>query len=504
MRDTARFGHTRSTELKAVDDAFVQYEKLGTGSAREALRQALDRWKRTHGPGDAWTKSERNKLRAVDRLTLLVEGRNDDDGAFGAGRVPDFMHEELVNARLGVLYLFGRLSVSPNIFKLVLDGGLTIAGQALKVAGAPQARSIVNAAAKAGPLVGAGGGWVEGKLLARDTPPNQYLPPDVAPSQAANEKATTVYAEQILRDAQAAEALANRPRVQKVRDKVQEWFDLIVEKIKETVRKKFTTVEGIAGTLKQLVKGCVALFAARATPIVGGALDAVAGLGKTLDAAVTRFRTWREGRDVEVAQGHPSTVVQSITRGMTLSLFEGLWQTLKGAAAITVDAVGFAAGGLVNLLLSIGELLIKFVWRLVEAVRMRAFCDEAAEHWRNQHATDALHRRPFAFADWYRGYALNLPAIAVLTLNTGICGDKMRYLTMFAAGGLETISAQAFQHGARFLDNLKPWGAKYLDDTGFSFQSKGDVLVDQLVKSFATSHEKEQSAYDRIIAVVTA
>jgi hypothetical protein len=91
----------------------------------------------------------------------------------------------------------------------------------------------------------------------------------------------------------------------------------------------------------------------------------------------------------------------------------------------------------------------------------------------------------------------------VLTLNTGICGDKMRYLSMFSASG-QLISSDAFLHGARFLDNLKPWGAKYLDDAGFSIRSGGDVLVNQLVNTFAMSHERERTVFDKVIAVVTA
>ena len=97
-----------------------------------------------------------------------------------------------------------------------------------------------------------------------------------------------------------------------------------------------------------------------------------------------------------------------------------------------------------------------------------------------------------------------MPLIAVLTLNTGICGDKMRYLSMYKAGGVDQISTNEFQAGGRFLDNMKPWGAKYLGDAGFKIRSANDPLVDSLVNQFATSHSREQTIFDQVISIVTA
>lgn len=505
MKDTSRFGLTRSPELKAIDAAFLAFAKLGTPDAKQQLQKAFDAWKAKQGPGDAWRRSSRNSNRAADRLAALLSGEDETDGAFSLGRAPDFMHEELINARLGVLYLFSRVSVVPGIFKMLLEGGLDIAGQALEISNASEdTQSAFGKAQKAGSLVGKIGDKIEDKLVSQNKPKNVYLPQGTAPSLMANARATLVTAEQIQREAEAAEALARRPFVQKIRDKVQEWFDALVQKVLGILKKKFGTVEGIAGTIKTVVKGIVTLVAAKAAPFVGAGLEIASAIGKTVDASVTRFRAWKEGRDVEVADGHPATVVSSITRAMTLSLFDGLWQALKGAGALAMDIVGFGAGGLVNLIIAAGEMLIKFIWRLVETVRINSFCRQALGYWENSASLDALHRKPFEFSEWYRSYALSIPLIAVLTLNTGICGDKMRYLTMFKAGGVDQITAAEFQRGVMFLDNLKPWGAKYIGDTGFSIRTGGDVLVNQLVNTFAVSHEREKTVFNRVISVVTA
>jgi hypothetical protein len=503
MKDTARFGVSRSPELKALDDAFRAYEKLGTSVAKQQLDEAFAAWKRKEGPGEAWIKSARNNSKAVTKLAALLGGQGDDDTAFSLGRAPDFMHEELINARLGVLYLFSRVSVTPGVFKLLLEGGLDLAGESLEVGGASdQAKNIVGGLQKGSSVLGAAGNAIEKKFGPKTPPKNVYLPQGAKPSIEAGAHATLLTSEQIQRDADRAAQLASRPMVQKIKDKIKEWFDLLVEKVMSTLKEKFGTVEGIAGTVKQVVNGCVTLFAAKAAPFVGAGLEIVSAVGKTIDAAVTRFRAWKQGRDVDVAEGHPATIVASITRAMTLSLFEGLWDMLKGAGALAMDIVGFGAGGLVNLLIAAGELLIKFIWRLVETFRINAFCKMAREYWNNHLSADSIHRHPFAFSEWYRGYALNIPFIAVLTLNTGICGDKMRYLTMYKSGG--QISSADFQRGVTFLDNLKPWGSKYLSDCGYNIRSNGDILVGKLVSSFATSHEKEKTAFDRVISVVTA
>jgi len=499
MKDTASLLSSRGKELKDVDAAFLRHEKLGTGSALDALRTAFNSWKRSKGPGDSWRKSDRNSKRACDKLQGLCDGKSDDDSAFSMGSVPDFMHEELINARLGVLYLFSRLSVTPGFFKMILEGGLDIAGQSMEIGGASDtAKDYVGKASKGAGFIGDQATKLESKLFQQTAPKNVYLPVGVAPS------IKIVTAEEALRQADAANKLANMTNVGKIRSKLQEWFDMLVEKVKDVIRQKFGTISGISGTIKQLVKGIVTLVAAKAAPFVGGALDVAAGLGKTIDAAVTRFKTWKEGRDVEVGQGHPTTVVNSITRAMNMALFEGLWTMLKGAGALAMDGVGYGAGAVVNLIISCGEMLIKFIWRLVETVRFNMFCGEARGYWENSSSLDALHRQPFAFSEWYRKTALNLPLIAVLTLNTGICGDKMRYLSMYKAGGVNEISTNEFQAGVRFLDNLKPWGAKYMDDAGFTIRSANDPLVDSLVNTFASSHSREQTVFDKVISVVTA
>jgi hypothetical protein len=74
MERTAIRGHRRSKELKALDSALEEYGEYGGGHAQWAVGQALEAWKKSKGPGDAWKRSSRNKNGAIDDLTKALGG----------------------------------------------------------------------------------------------------------------------------------------------------------------------------------------------------------------------------------------------------------------------------------------------------------------------------------------------------------------------------------------------------------------------------------------------
>ena len=55
----------RGDELKDVDSALKVYDKAKTVDNKKALREALDAWKATKGPGEAWKQSVRNTKDSV-------------------------------------------------------------------------------------------------------------------------------------------------------------------------------------------------------------------------------------------------------------------------------------------------------------------------------------------------------------------------------------------------------------------------------------------------------
>ncbi|MEO7963052.1 MAG: hypothetical protein ABIT38_03985, partial [Gemmatimonadaceae bacterium] len=191
LKETSRLGLSRSPELKAIDTAFVNFEKLGTGAAKKSLVDAFEAWKKKQGVGDAWLKSSRNSNGSAEKLGALLSGEGDTDSAFGRGRTPDFMHEELINARLGVLYLFSRVTVAPGLFKMLLEGGLDLAGEILDVSNASE--SVTKNFSKASDIAKKGGGvgnYIEGKLIKQVQPKNMSLPEGAKPSILAGRGAT--------------------------------------------------------------------------------------------------------------------------------------------------------------------------------------------------------------------------------------------------------------------------------------------------------------------------
>jgi hypothetical protein len=78
-----------------------------------------------------------------------------------------------------------------------------------------------------------------------------------------------------------------------------------------------------------------------------------------------------------------------------------------------------------------------------------------------------------------------MPALSVLALNSGVCGDKMHFLKMFKDDNA-VITQAAFNAGVGYVDELNVWGSKFLGDAGYSFSSE-DPVVTGLLK-LAQSH----------------
>ena len=95
---------------------------------------------------------------------------------------------------------------------------------------------------------------------------------------------------------------------------------------------------------------------------------------------------------------------------------------------------------------------------------------------------------------------LVVPAIAVLTLNSGICGDKMVYLSMFNDHDVP-ITSQEFLRGASYLDHLKVWGVDYLDKCGYSFYSSDPFVA--AILDHAKSHKRILTREDKVLSEVT-
>jgi hypothetical protein len=445
-RKTDVIGRKRSAELVGLDHALRGYETTPTDANRDVVQRALDTWKLSQGPGDEWKKSARNKSKRVELLTTLLSGGADSDAAWGLQ--PNFMHDDLVHSRLGVLYLFSHMSVNPKLFNVILEGGLAVTGSFVSYAGLSTAD---------GGLGNTDAMWTTRTMPAVMTAiGNDFIDGAWSSGQ------------------QHIVQPALRGKFESFSQAVRNWFAEFARKLLDSLKAKWNCELPI-GVAKAVTNSvCGALLNVTAAGIVSGVLDTTRGVVVSTDAAITKFKAWRSGQDVVVAPGHPTAVVDAISRGMWMSLGEGMWQLLKGATNIGI-AFGTAGAGLITGIVIAGaEMMAKVFYRLFEVLHMERFFGEAAKHWRHRDMPNALHRQPFAFGRWYRNFVLNTPALAVLTLNSGVCGDKMIWLSMFRED-TTPISTDAFQKGVTHLDSLKVWGVDYLKQAGFSFRGTNEM-----------------------------
>lgn len=480
----------RSAELKSLDKALRDFEQLGNLGAVE---DAFDAWKAKYaGTGKRWQDSHRNKSqwRTFERLQAILSSAGDTDAAYGAA--PAFMHAHHVNARQGILYLFGHTEASTSVVSIILEGGLNILGGALSYAGADigkggglgiqaagdAATNLGTARVVVDDLINIGGGI--------DTPP-----PDMVSARNSLNK---------VGKSEVVKAFYD------IKDKLRRWFMEFIRSVKTELMDKFGIVDMAIGSLHNLVNVLVGALAAKAAPIVGGAMNIATGLTQTIDRGMTNFKAWKAGRTVILSEGHPGAVVSAITTAMKASLFEGLWTMLKGAASIGLAAFG-GISAIVDMVVAGVEMLVKVIWRLVECSKIKEFCTQAAGHWRKNNGLDFA-SKPFAFNSWFRKASMFIPAIPILTLNSGICGDKMIYLQMFSQNANEgsRISQDQFDQGVAFLDgHLKPWGAAYLEECAYGFESgKSDVAAYLQMAQKHASPEPENKLWKGFKKVVGA
>src|SRR6185312_5395796 len=280
IKHTESLGARRSDELRALDGVIRAYQTDKSAAALTRVKNALAAWKKTQGAGDAWKKSRRNKDGYVELLTTQVEKGGDTDSAWGT--TPNFMHENLINARLGVLYLFSHLTVSPRIFNVLLEGGLSIAGGALSYAGASDGlnNATANVVSTYQGLVMVPGneildaGWGATKPL--------ILKPDA------------------------------KTKLMTFMEKVKRWFEDVAKGLLESLKEKWKC-ELPAALVKAAVSAAIsATQSALASGLLSGALDLGKGVVVSVDAAVTKFKAWKSSRDVEFSSGHPKMVVDTI------------------------------------------------------------------------------------------------------------------------------------------------------------------------------------------------
>lgn len=430
------FDKAARAKFDALDRAVDVYATKATPSALVVLRAALRDWMdykdAKDGPG-SWAESKRNRKYLIAHLNAAING--DTDKSLG---IPDVMSPGMINARLGILYLFANTTWDEGVFRFVTSGVLDFAGKG------------------------------DGKPAVRTVKASDWLvKPGSAPTDAVRRSA---------RDRLVAHMESLHAKLVSAIDSQLPKQDAQTGDAKSVLAMWDAVPGGVQAACRYLVDKALDQIA----PFLANGVGAVEGMIKATSAGVDRYVVHAKGKGVSIVPGTPRSTVDGIKHAMNLALASETYGVLRSAGALTLEGISAGvAGTIIDVAFSVIEAFVALIWRVRDFYYLRVFRKEARQYWEAREGSSPIHERPTAFNTWYRRVALKVPAVPCLTLSSGICGDKMRLLRMFDKEG-EVITPAQFSAGVVYLDNLKAWGAKYLADLGYDFGSE-DPMIAKLI-----------------------
>jgi hypothetical protein len=469
MQQTSRVMLQRSAQLTVLDMHLDTYLRSPSGDSLIRLKTAFSNWRRAHGKDNEWMHSKRNDSQySFSLLYAVLYKDGDTDSAFG---VPSFMASDLVHSRLGLLYLFGKLECDLGIFKIITNGVLDVAEAGLdygKDVGSPGAQNVIGKvqqgmSAGGRPAIDHAADELDRRTAAHR--PGQPAGASTGAGAAPVEQTRTINSRSLL-DKRGQTLDGNQRRLS---DVIFDYF-----------RKAWDYAVGVwdehgGPALRSLCDYLTGKFLSdAASGIVGDSLGVASNLYKLIESCFERFKAWAGSRQTELVAGTPAAIVDGIERAMDIGIAQNLYATLKSGAQLGMQIGSVGASTIVNLVTSIVEVLIKAAWRVFELRRLKKFFADAKAKW-EQCETLQLHTRPIEFNRWFRSYALSVPVVSALALNSGFI-SKMHFLQMFSADQ-QPITESQYALGVKHLDDLRGWSAQYIRDTGYSISSDDETVA---------------------------
>jgi len=421
----------RGAQMQAVDELIGKFASAKSGDDRKhvltKLERAFSEYRMSH---IRWRTEPRNQLGTLtdldESLTLwkhqmmpqLPDPRA-TDAAFGRNGATEAEH---VHSRLGVIWLFSKIAISDD----------------------PEPPATADKEPSA-----AERSWYE-KIWDAIT---NYCRSIWKSIKAQVEKS---------RDAVSWEAIKGYP--QQGREAINAYLQ----------KNSSLETADLPSSLFKLVKLLIKELLAK---IAGPIMDVATGLVKAFSAATDRFQVWQASHDVNISAGTPATVVKTIESAMDRSIGKGLATALKGGVGM-IPVVGSFA----TLIAAALDKIYMFMMKRWEKTRLRAFFADAKQLWTEREQPEPFHARAEGFNKWFKSYVEDVPALAILTLNSGCCGNKMVWLNMFNTSALPIQQGQ-FDAGVKFLDeHLIPYGTRYLNEYNIQFTST-DSMAQAFIKN---------------------
>ncbi len=486
LQDTTLRFSIRGPKLKAIDAAIQAHEQLikryeigqlsfenldkQQPKAIENLGRALAVWKSSQGSGQEWRANPRNKNGAFTKLSVAFTNYNIamDREKF----TPSASHDaELTRARLGVIYLFSRLSVHASVARMLILPAVSIAG------------------------------FLDGQVS--DNPYDLFG--HAGDSTAANIGNNVMHGirfigEPLISTGEIIESgIKNTPNVKSASlfmDMV-DWLTDFASKLGHNFIELFYRQEMKDGPhvvqismILSVVKSAITMGAIvlcdSLTNFASDGLRLIRHLTRIADAAVDGIRSWWRSKNVSILEGHPSIICDTLKAKMSGQVSKGVYNTIKASAGIAIQLILPGIGSVIravsNIILSVFETIYNIIEHYVTVTTIRGIIYQCQYLWKqykknqNQQQNMAARKPLFhedskRFATWYREIAKSVPSLIALTLNSGICGDKMNFINMFDSYTEGPIKQDKFDKGVEYVDSLKDYSANFLRTSDYRFTS---------------------------------
>ncbi len=507
----------RHSDLIDIDKAYKEYffdKSLGNAMI---LKQALDNYLARHNTAD-WSRIERNvkskgKMKQVHDLVKMQIGNRTEEqiAADDRARIAKLMLNPSTRAqqallsdadqtRLGVLYLLANTDASADYLKVFLEGSMSVvsnvtADYSPAISSADETgQAVAGFTTTTTAVVSAASSAIVDKGRAKF---GKKKPKYVTPAAWARIDALLDAGKNPATKAGTPERKAEQETegtLMKYARKAVNWM----------AQNERTTVSLSETVILSIVKAATKYVMVNGLPIVGALTDITQGVAKAAAAAGPIVQQHMLKKKFDIQSGHPQILADTIESQMKWAIGKGLFSALKGGMRAGLIAVSLGAAALGEIIAAAIEFITKAVYRLYESLKMKIIFAQARRLYAEckwiVHVPDEVGRtrecafpKPGslvtnrkAFTEQFEEWCDSCPCVAMLTLNSGICGDLMQMMRMFESA-TTTVSNDAFHAGAEYFNNLKYWSARYLKDSGFIFSSR-DPFVAKLLDHACGKH----------------
>lgn len=291
------------------------------------------------------------------------------------------------------------------------------------------------------------------------------------------------------------------------RETIKEWAADFLAKVWEQIKQVFGDVKNtsIGSYLKRLVTYVAQLVYEQELPGVSTIKKLAQGLGKTTVAFCRKLKAWLAARNVELAEGHPTAIIEGIKKGMTRSLLQGVYIMAKEALLAGFDFVATGISSFVRGAAAVLETVVRLMWRLGEVYVIRKFIKQADEYYQERKDRKAFHKNGKKFTKWLTRAMLKSPVIAGLTYGSHIVGDQAMFLQVYNKDGT-VISQKQFNKGSKYLTQMKEEGIRLVLTSGIRFKSSDDGVQTILLNHFydpwvrfVDKPDMRKSEYDKMM-----